>query len=85
MADEDSRGDPSSGGDAWFAGHSGSVVTVVWVGLDDGESLGLTGAAAAEDAACQCATVSLPSSWCRLKADGGLGLPDGRGLPRRFL
>ena len=33
--------------DAWFAGHVGSVVTVVWVGLDDGESLGLTGAAAA--------------------------------------
>ena len=33
--------------DAWFAGHAGSVVTVVWVGLDDGEPLGLTGAAAA--------------------------------------
>jgi membrane peptidoglycan carboxypeptidase len=33
--------------DAWFAGHAGSVVTVVWVGLDDGDRLGLTGAAAA--------------------------------------
>jgi penicillin-binding protein 1B len=33
--------------DAWFAGHADSVVTVVWVGLDDGEPLGLTGAAAA--------------------------------------
>jgi 1A family penicillin-binding protein len=33
--------------DAWFAGHAGSLVTVVWVGLDDGKPLGLTGAAAA--------------------------------------
>ncbi len=32
--------------DAWFAGQAGSIVTVVWVGLDDGK-LGLTGAAAA--------------------------------------
>jgi penicillin-binding protein 1B len=33
--------------DAWFAGQAGSVVAVVWVGLDDGGRLGLTGAAAA--------------------------------------
>jgi len=33
--------------DAWFAGQAGSLVTVVWVGLDDGGKLGLTGAAAA--------------------------------------
>ncbi len=33
--------------DAWFAGQAGSVVTVVWVGLDDGARLGLTGAQAA--------------------------------------
>jgi penicillin-binding protein 1B len=33
--------------DAWFAGHAGSVVAVVWVGLDDGGRLGLTGAGAA--------------------------------------
>ncbi len=33
--------------DAWFAGHAGSLVTVVWVGLDDGGKLGLTGAEAA--------------------------------------
>lgn len=33
--------------DAWFAGGAGSVVTVVWVGLDEGGPLGLTGAAAA--------------------------------------
>ncbi len=32
--------------DAWFAGQAGSIVAVVWVGLDDGR-LGLTGAAAA--------------------------------------
>ena len=33
--------------DAWFAGQAGSVVAVVWVGLDDGGRLGLTGAQAA--------------------------------------
>ena len=33
--------------DAWFAGGAGSVVTVVWVGLDDGAPLGLSGAEAA--------------------------------------
>jgi len=33
--------------DAWFAGQAGSVVAAVWVGLDDGGRLGLTGAQAA--------------------------------------
>jgi penicillin-binding protein 1B len=33
--------------DAWFAGHAGSVVAVVWVGLDGGGRVGLTGAQAA--------------------------------------
>ena len=33
--------------DAWFAGHAGGVVTVVWVGIDDGSPLGLPGSAAA--------------------------------------
>ncbi len=33
--------------DAWFAGHAGSVVAAVWVGLDDGGRLGLTGSVAA--------------------------------------
>ncbi len=33
--------------DSWFAGHADGVVAVVWVGLDDGRSLGLTGAAGA--------------------------------------
>jgi penicillin-binding protein 1B len=33
--------------DSWFAGDAGSLVTVVWVGLDDGGTLGLTGARAA--------------------------------------
>jgi penicillin-binding protein 1B len=33
--------------DAWFAGDAGSVVAVVWVGLDDGGSLGLPGSAVA--------------------------------------
>jgi membrane carboxypeptidase/penicillin-binding protein len=33
--------------DAWFAGHAGSVVAAVWIGLDGGGRLGLTGAQAA--------------------------------------
>ena len=33
--------------DAWFAGFSGRLLTVVWVGCDDGHPLGLTGAEAA--------------------------------------
>jgi penicillin-binding protein 1B len=33
--------------DAWFAGYSPRLVTVVWVGFDDGSPLGLSGAGAA--------------------------------------
>ena len=33
--------------DAWFAGFSGHLLTVVWVGRDDGHPVGLTGAEAA--------------------------------------
>jgi len=33
--------------DAWFAGYTPSLVTVVWVGFDDNRSVGLTGAQAA--------------------------------------
>jgi penicillin-binding protein 1B len=33
--------------DAWFAGFSGRLLTVVWVGLDNDQPLGLTGAQAA--------------------------------------
>jgi penicillin-binding protein 1B len=33
--------------DAWFAGFSGHLLTVVWVGCDDDRPLGLTGAQAA--------------------------------------
>jgi penicillin-binding protein 1B len=33
--------------DAWFCGHAGSLVTVVWVGLDDSSLLGLTGSSVA--------------------------------------
>ncbi|MBR7540614.1 hypothetical protein KC221_30985, partial [Mycobacterium tuberculosis] len=29
--------------DAWFAGYSGNVVSVVWVGLDDNKPTGLSG------------------------------------------
>ena len=40
-------GTSSDSRDAWFAGGAGSLVAVVWVGLDDGRPLGLSGAAAA--------------------------------------
>jgi penicillin-binding protein 1B len=33
--------------DAWFAGFTPTLLTVVWVGMDDGSPLGLTGAQAA--------------------------------------
>jgi len=40
-------GTSSGARDAWFAGGAGSVVAVVWIGLDDNEPLRLSGAAAA--------------------------------------
>jgi membrane carboxypeptidase/penicillin-binding protein len=40
-------GTSSDSRDAWFAGGAGPLVTVVWVGLDDGGSLGLSGTVAA--------------------------------------
>ena len=40
-------GSSSGERDAWLAGDAGSVVAVVWVGLDDGKPLGLSGAQAA--------------------------------------
>ena len=33
--------------DAWFAGFTPEIITVVWVGLDDNQPLGLSGATAA--------------------------------------
>mgnify|MGYP002624022410 CR=1 FL=1 len=39
-------GTSSASRDAWFAGGAGSVVAVVWVGLDDGGELGLSGSRA---------------------------------------
>lgn len=41
-------GTSSNRRDAWFAGGSGRLITVVWVGLDDGQSLGYGGSGAAE-------------------------------------
>lgn len=40
-------GTSSARRDAWLAGTASSIVTVVWVGRDDGSPLGLTGAQAA--------------------------------------
>lgn len=40
-------GTTNDGRDAWFAGFTPDLVTVVWVGFDDGAPLGLTGADAA--------------------------------------
>jgi hypothetical protein len=40
-------GTTNEGRDAWFAGYSSRLLTVVWVGFDDGEAHGLTGAQAA--------------------------------------
>ena len=40
-------GTTSSYRDAWFAGTAGSLAVVVWVGLDEGGNLGLTGGSAA--------------------------------------
>lgn len=40
-------GTSSDSRDAWFAGGAGSIVTVVWIGLDDNRPLGLSGARAA--------------------------------------
>ena len=40
-------GTTNDGRDAWFAGFTPDLVTVVWVGFDDGEPLGLTGGEAA--------------------------------------
>jgi penicillin-binding protein 1B len=40
-------GSSSDQRDAWFVGDTGAIVTAVWVGLDDNERLGLSGAAVA--------------------------------------
>ncbi|HVS03197.1 MAG TPA: transglycosylase domain-containing protein [Thermoanaerobaculia bacterium] len=40
-------GTTSEARDAWLAGHARGLVTVVWVGRDDGKPLGLTGSQAA--------------------------------------
>ena len=40
-------GTTNEGRDAWFAGYSSRLVTVVWVGFDDGQAHGLSGAQAA--------------------------------------
>jgi penicillin-binding protein 1B len=40
-------GTSSGGRDAWLAGGVGGVVAVVWVGRDDGQPMGLSGAASA--------------------------------------
>ena len=38
--------------DGWFVGYTPNLVCVVWIGFDDNQQLGLTGAAAALPAVC---------------------------------
>ncbi|ANM31456.1 hypothetical protein ABI59_20595 [Acidobacteria bacterium Mor1] len=64
--------------DAWLAGHVGSMVVVAWVGMDDGEPLGLTGAQAAAP------------MWKSFVADAARARPSRpverrRGVVRKFL
>ena len=40
-------GTTNDGRDAWFVGYSSNLVTLVWLGFDDGRPLGLSGAEAA--------------------------------------
>jgi penicillin-binding protein 1A len=40
-------GTTNEGRDAWFIGYSSRLLAVVWVGFDDGQPLGLSGAQAA--------------------------------------
>ena len=40
-------GTTNEGRDAWFVGYSSSLLAVVWVGFDDGQAHGLSGAQAA--------------------------------------
>jgi penicillin-binding protein 1A len=59
-------GTSSSRRDAWFVGEAGGLVTAVWVGLDGGEPLGLTGGEAAAPL------------WRRFVARAATGRPDYR-------
>lgn len=71
-------GTSSESRDAWLAGEAEGLVTVVWVGLDDGSPLGLSGARAAAPL------------WRRFMAAAALTrprLPTGapRGVVRRYV
>ena len=54
--------------DAWLAGHAGAIVTVVWVGLDDGGRLGLSGALAAGPLWQEFMTAAVPARRARALA-----------------
>lgn len=83
--------------DAWYAGGSGRLVTVVWVGLDDNRTLGFGGASAAQpiwrDFASKAApslqplTVARPSSIVEVwvDPDTGLRLSSQRAGAERYL
>ncbi len=55
--------------DAWFAGYTPELVVVVWVGFDDGERVGLTGAEGAIPVVARFIKSALgPSGWTGFEA-----------------
>jgi penicillin-binding protein 1B len=58
--------------DAWFIGYTPSLAIAVWVGFDDGRSLGLTGSRAALPIFAQFLTESVGRD-----PDGAFGVPEG--------
>lgn len=81
--------------DAWFAGYSGNYVSVVWVGRDDNQPIGLTGGSGAlpiwmdymKKLNLTAVNLPLPAGVTWQWMDGRLGLPtmescpDARWLP----
>ncbi len=88
-------GTTNDGRDAWFAGFTPNLVAVVWVGYDDGEPLGLTGAQAAlpiwtdfmkQASAGRPATkFSPPSGLTMVEIDPATGRRAGSRCPRTIL